>query len=243
MKHVAMFFLVVALAITTTSQVFAVDPQPWCQEVVATIGVTGYDVSATGFAKFARVYDLTDGVTVPDTELNLFPGASAWNWVDLQLEPAHNFQVQVSKDGVTYTTERCLFTPDSLLVIMGEFTASANNDTVTLDWEAMTELDNLGYNIYRSTTNNLSQAVEIATVWNSSPGSTVGPWIYTYSDTDLSPGTYYYWLEDIPCIPVPSYFYGPVNATVEATLAVTLSSFTSNSHSATWIRWLQALFD
>jgi hypothetical protein len=241
MKYTVMFFLVVALAITTTPHTLAFDPQPWCDEAVATVGTSGYDVSATGWAKFARVYDLTDNVVVPDTELNLFPGASAWSWTNLQLEPARNFQVQVSKDGITYTTERCLFTPVSLGVVMGEFTASASGPHITLDWEVLTEWSNLGYNIYRGAFDNLPNATLIATVPSASPGGAIGHWEYTYTDVDLVPGTYYYWLQDIPIDGAPPYFYGPVNATVEIPTAVTLSSFASYSQPRTWktlAKWL-----
>ena len=234
MKRITMFLLVAVLAITVASPVFAFDPQPWCQEATIATGANGYDVAATGYAKFARVYDLTDSATVPGTDLNLGSGASAWGWTDLQLVAAHGFQVQVSRDGVTYTTERCLFTPASLSVVMGYFTAVAASPDAILSWETMSEVNNLGFDVYRNNMASLVGASLIARVDSPSPGGT-GGWPYTYTDSLLAPGEYYYWVRDVPTIG-DGLFYGPVGVVIQPPTAVSLTSFDAGGK-CLWKTW------
>jgi len=81
-----------------------------------------------------------------------------------------------------------------------DFSASSEDGTVIVTWETASELDNLGFNILRSTSvagvkvrlNNLMLPTNLP------PGSMVGS-VYEFTDLDnLERGkVYYYWLEDV----------------------------------------------
>lgn len=104
------------------------------------------------------------------------------------------------------------FTPTA--VKLSYFTATAQSDVVTLTWETATEIDNLGFNLYRA-----NQIAEERTMLNAelipslAPGSLLGS-IYEYTDADVVAGsTYYYWLEDVDVSGMTS-LHGSVEVTV-----------------------------
>ena len=83
-------------------------------------------------------------------------------------------------------------------VELAAFDAAAQENGVLLTWETATELDNLGFNIYRAD----SQVGEMnkinpSLIASKDPGSTVGA-AYSFLDESAVAGaTYYYWLEDV----------------------------------------------
>ncbi|HSN74585.1 MAG TPA: twin-arginine translocation signal domain-containing protein [Anaerolineae bacterium] len=115
--------------------------------------------------------------------------------------------------------------PDALAVTLASFGAQAEAGHVLLTWETVTEVNNLGFNLHRSTMpaafGNL-----LVFVPSQAPGSTAGA-SYTYADRDVSPGnTYYYWLEDVEFGGAGS-LHGPVSATIAAPTAVKLNSLSA----------------
>jgi len=101
-------------------------------------------------------------------------------------------------------------------VNLTRFEAIPQDNAIRLEWETATELDNLGFNLYRSESasgarmmlnNNLIPA--------QAPGSTVGA-AYAWLDQTVSaaPGIYYYWLEDLD-VYGNTTLHGPVSAEVQ----------------------------
>jgi len=83
-------------------------------------------------------------------------------------------------------------------VRMGEFTADYDVATPSIElvWETASEVDILGFNVLRSTSET-GQRVQLNAnlIPVENPGQMIGD-RYTYSDTDLLLGeTYYYWIE------------------------------------------------
>ena len=96
------------------------------------------------------------------------------------------------------------------------FTAQAGTDHVTLAWETGTEVDNAGFNLWRS-----EAADGPYTKHNDAlipaEGDPVSGASYVYTDTEVVKGvTYYYQLEDVDIYGV-STFHGPVSATPSST--------------------------
>ena len=94
------------------------------------------------------------------------------------------------------------------------FTASVQGSAIRLDWQTATELDTLGFNIYRA-----ESLDEPRTQLNNDlipgqvPGSPVGG-SYQFLDESVQPGiTYYYWLEDLDVRGAATQ-HGPVSAQV-----------------------------
>jgi len=101
-------------------------------------------------------------------------------------------------------------------VTLGYFAARANG-FVTLEWTTASELDNAGFNVYRSTSldgeyTKLNSELIPATA-NAFEGAS-----YSYTDKEVQPGlTYYYKLEDLSIEGI-STFHGPVSAKVSVIL-------------------------
>lgn len=87
-------------------------------------------------------------------------------------------------------------------VKLAYFTAEGTENGVTLKWETTNEINNMGFNIYRSTspfTSISAGAVKLndSLIPSANPGGNMGA-SYVWEDTTAKPGVkYYYWLEDV----------------------------------------------
>ncbi len=104
-------------------------------------------------------------------------------------------------------------------VTLADFSATAQADGILLTWETAAELDNVGFNLYRSTSVDGPYTLLNATLIPPQfPGEVIGG-IYAWLDADVQPGiSYYYKLEDVDVKGV-STFHGPVTVTARATTA------------------------
>jgi len=92
------------------------------------------------------------------------------------------------------------------------FNAAAKNRTITLKWCTETEIDNAGFNLYRSESENGSYT-KINTSLISAKGSSTQGAAYEFADNNVqNRKTYYYKLEDID-LNGTSTMHGPVKAT------------------------------
>jgi hypothetical protein len=88
--------------------------------------------------------------------------------------------------------------------------ATASGKSVLLNWQTASELDILGFNLYRATAPDGARVKINATLITSRvpPGSQFGA-SYSYKDTVLLDGTLYYWLESVD-IHGGTHLTGPV---------------------------------
>lgn len=90
-------------------------------------------------------------------------------------------------------------------VNLTSFRAEPHGQYVNLIWETQSELDNLGFNVYRATRQTVlfsdlaqSERTKVNTDGIIPSSGGVGAHIYNQADYGLTPGvTYYYWLEDL----------------------------------------------
>ncbi len=82
--------------------------------------------------------------------------------------------------------------PGTIPVELTSFTARANDGVVYLDWTTATEQNNQGFEVQRSTTD---QFTTIGFV--NGYGTTTEIRNYSFTDTDVQPGTYYYRLKQV----------------------------------------------
>ncbi len=110
-----------------------------------------------------------------------------------------------------------------LAATLNSFSAEAQGDHIAVNWETVSELDNIGFNLYRS--ESATGALNLlAFVPSQGPGSSQG-FAYSYDDLDVQVGqTYWYWLEDISVSGVATQ-HGPVSATLLQPTAVTLGEW------------------
>ena len=125
--------------------------------------------------------------------------------------------------GLVQAMDACFYLNPTAVELLS-FTAEGGKKSVVLEWETASEIDNLGFNIYRSTEEN-GERVKInpqLIPTNVPPGSIFGS-TYTFVDTgaDLKQGqlipnrTYYYWLEARDIFG-GSEMYGPILGTALA---------------------------
>jgi hypothetical protein len=102
-------------------------------------------------------------------------------------------------------------------VTLASFTAEAGPGQIVLAWETATELDNLGFHLYRSDTAGgpYTQLNEVL-IPSQAPGSLQGA-EYVWEDQDVVAGAaYYYKLESVDTRDRRT-LYGPVSASPEMT--------------------------
>lgn len=98
------------------------------------------------------------------------------------------------------------------------FVAGASEKGVTLKWETSSELNNMGFNLYRSTSpfgavGSRAEKLNPTMIPSTNPGGNEGA-AYSWDDTTAKPGVkYYYWLEDIE-LDGKTNLTGPVDASV-----------------------------
>ncbi len=107
----------------------------------------------------------------------------------------------------------------TLPVELSSFSATATaSEYVTLNWETESESNLLGYNVYRSETENFSQAMRINTAIISATNQSQTSY-YTYKDNEIESTSYYYWLE-VAELANENSFHGPIAVTVEDEIQV-----------------------
>jgi hypothetical protein len=101
-------------------------------------------------------------------------------------------------------------------VTLASFSATAAPGKILLDWETAVELDNAGFNLYRSDSPDGEYIrLNAELIPSQAPGSLQGA-VYRWEDDEVEPGrTYHYKLEDVDIHGV-STLYGPVSATLAA---------------------------
>ncbi|MBI2471526.1 MAG: hypothetical protein HYV59_09835 [Planctomycetes bacterium] len=105
--------------------------------------------------------------------------------------------------------------PVSTAVTLSSFSAEAGGDgSVTLTWETATEIDNAGFNLYRSRLKD-GNYKKINGELISATGSETAGASYSYEDTPPASGTYYYKLEDVDTNGA-SAMHGPVKVKVRS---------------------------
>ncbi len=111
-------------------------------------------------------------------------------------------------------------TQPPLAITLMSFKAIAQTDLIQLLWETASEINNTGFNVYRSTAIG-SERVLLDFVPSQAPGSSQG-FTYEWLDNDVTAGeTYHYWLEAFDTNGATS-LHGPVSATFQAPSAVTV---------------------
>jgi predicted extracellular nuclease len=130
-----------------------------------------------------------------------------------------------------------------LAVTLAGFEAQGLGDRIVVSWETVSEIDNAGFNLYR--TGAFAEQPEqddlLAYLPSQGPGSTQG-FAYRYEDLTVQPGeSWWYWLEDVSLSGVTT-LHGPVSATASAPTAVRLSSVSATPAAAgsALLPWLLA---
>ncbi len=115
-----------------------------------------------------------------------------------------------------------------LAVQLAYFEAIPEGQNVRTLWETYSEVDSLGFNIWRGTSLDEREKVNSELILSQSPGG--GGAAYEWLDETVpGAGTYFYWLEDVD-VSGNGTFHSPVSVTImNSPTAVTMSGLTSDS--------------
>jgi hypothetical protein len=117
----------------------------------------------------------------------------------------------------------------ALAVTLALFEATARPDDILIQWETASEVNNLGFNLWRATTPEAPvEQLNGEMIPAQSPGGNQGH-AYEWVDAHMVSGTtYYYWLEDIDFYGVRT-FHGPVSAAYGIPTTITINTLQSSS--------------
>ncbi len=117
------------------------------------------------------------------------------------------------------------FSSTPTAITLASFTATPQGAAILVVWETASELDNLGFNLYRSASPaGPWEQLNAELIPAQAPGAVFGA-LYEWLDETAAPDVVtYYRLEDLDISGV-STFHGPVSATATAPTAVTLTAF------------------
>ena len=158
-----------------------------------------------------------------ESTLNLY----RWNGSTWELQ-AGTLQTDINTltvNAITAFSDWGIFGNDPTAVDLAAFTAEPQGNAIRVTWETAQELDNLGFNLYRSTTPaGPWTQVNAEFIPAQNPGATFGA-VYEVLDPDVEPGTtLYYRLENVDIYGV-STFHGPVSTAPVDPSAVALTAF------------------
>jgi hypothetical protein len=130
-----------------------------------------------------------------------------------------NVQGRITAGGGDKTVN---FNPIPNAVELASFRATpqAWTRTILLEWETVSEVDNVGFNLYRAESPTGRQIrLNASLIPSQGPGSPIG-FKYSFADrTALTGRTYYYWLEAVDVYGMTAS-YGPVSAAIPPQIGV-----------------------
>jgi len=134
--------------------------------------------------------------TEPETTtLGPFSDGSDVSDIDNIALRQYNEGQDITVDGIRIATT---WSEATLPVTLSTFTAQYLNSTPTLYWQTQSELDNMGWFLYRNNVEDFTSAEKI-TGMIQGHGTTTEPQSYIYEDAEelQIEQTYYYWLESV----------------------------------------------
>jgi len=122
------------------------------------------------------------------------------------------YNVVIPTNGIFLTADFGFISSDPTAVDLIDFHAEKSDGIVSLFWETATELNNMGFNLYRSTSPD-GDRTRINADMVPGRGTGIGG-KYSFTEVSaLSDGTYYYWLEDVE-YDFSTREHGPVRLTI-----------------------------
>lgn len=127
----------------------------------------------------------------------------------------------VTYNGITQLSDWAVGNNAPLLAQLATFEASHQGAQVVVTWETALEVDNLGFNLYRSTSVDAPEdRLNTALIPSQAPGSGQGA-AYQWTDTTIQPDTsYFYWLESVDTLGQAT-LHGPVSAAPATAITLT----------------------
>lgn len=192
-----------------------------------TLRIEAYDMdtNATLNAQIYRNGVFTGFLTPHDfVDAEFLPGQYSCQLVCYDYWTPAYVQFNSTNQSITYTfyaTNICGPVP----VELTSFTATTMQENVSLQWVSQSELNLLGYRVYRNEENNQANSILITpTMIPATNTSTTQTYSLVDDEVEID-HTYYYWLESVDM--GSSQFHGPVSVIVEGEVPPMLPEISS----------------
>jgi hypothetical protein len=186
---------------------------------VAPISCTAVDISLSTDGGLTYPTALASGTPNDGTESIVVPNVTTTT-ARVRVSCVGNVFFDVSNANFSITAV-------PVAVTLASFAAEAQANQVLVSWETVSEINNAGFNLYRSTSDDGSDRTLLVSIPSQAPGSSQGA-SYSYADAAVQAGqTYTYWLESIDLDGVPT-MHAPVSVDFTVPTAVTLSEMAAS---------------
>jgi photosystem II stability/assembly factor-like uncharacterized protein len=188
--------------------------------VVAVGGNDGYPLGP------GTIYESTDmGIT---WDKSSFQDTNFFHEVDF---PSNSIGFAVGQEGAIYR-----YNNSTTLIKLASFGADCQSNEIIIAWNTLSELDNAGFNLWRSEAENGSYIKINSSLIEAVGGATLSA-EYSFTDATAIPGgTYYYKLEDIDTSG-GSTFHGPVSAKIPAIKPISWPLWYTSYLNYPWNLW------
>ncbi|MFZ1473614.1 MAG: hypothetical protein WAV79_11870, partial [Anaerolineae bacterium] len=169
-------------------------------------------------------YDATFGFKAGDVVGAEAMNGKKWDggpaWIELGTVSGTSFSASGQTGFSTFTA----FKSGVLSAALADFSAFQSGEAMRVSWETVSEVGNLGFNLWRGTSPNAPDVqLNSSLIPSQAPGSSQG-FIYEWLDAAnlVNNTTYFYWLEDVDIAGVVTR-HGPISAAFAAPTAVRLT--------------------
>ena len=171
------------------------------------------------------------------TESNIYGGkydSGSGNWTLLNQAETNGALANQFNGTVTSFSDFTGGEQVPLAVELAAFSAQTEGTNIRVSWQTVSEVDNLGFNLYRSTSlDGAQEQLNGSLIPAQAPGSGQGA-AYEWQDETVAAGmTYYYWLADVDLHGVETR-HGAVSATANTPTAIKLDSFQNTTTLPLW---------
>jgi M6 family metalloprotease-like protein len=197
----------ISVDVTVTDEVQSGTPVPYPDNVIISYAVdvigTISDVNLEFDLEFTGLSDLDQIHWLNGTNWEV-PSGVSWT-------PTNHVTFNLTLTDRDASTEIILSGDNPLPVTLSSFTAAYIGGTPIISWVTQSETENIGWNVYRSYSQNFGQAQILNLQTIPGNGTTSQPSFYSFTDEyEVYEGfTYWYWLESI-CGDGETESFGPI---------------------------------
>ena len=154
-----------------------------------------------------------DELPAGDYVVSVNPDAPVFTGLDLTASPTAGSNYELVTVGPNAEdVDFGFWDPTPTAVTLAGFWATARDGTILLSWETVTEIDNLGFNLYRAESiDGARTRLNAELIPGQMPGSPAGAFYEQVDATVQLDVDYYYWLEAVD-LDQHTDLYGPVSA-------------------------------
>ncbi len=158
---------------------------------VESLDLQDVEVEETEDAKIELFADGLDDTLIGEVPI---PDIGDGNWQTLPINFSGVGSIRIDLQGSGMVDNIRISTEPTAVTLLYFRVDEARKGQVRLSWATSAEIDNVGFNLYRSPTPNIGKSFKVHT---EPAGGGPGGHTYTFTDTPPGDGPWWYWLADV----------------------------------------------